>query len=134
MSIGDDKTVKLVAKCAYDGIHKTAEISLDCLLAKWVVGKLDAPVCLQIAMQKPPSLDIEHQKCLIFNAIYEAHCSAAADSLQLWRRPDMVRTGASSIPLGQLTLVPLVSMAGILTKDSLNSVSIGEFAVGDKTT
>ena len=33
VSIGDDKTVKLVAKCAYDGIHKTAEISLDCLLA-----------------------------------------------------------------------------------------------------
>ena len=46
----------------------------------------------------------------------------------------MVRTGGSSIPLGQLTLVPLVSMAGILTKDSLNSVSIGEFAVGGKST
>ena len=28
VSIGDDKTVKLVATCAYDGIHKTAEINL----------------------------------------------------------------------------------------------------------
>ena len=46
----------------------------------------------------------------------------------------MVRTGGSSIPLGQLTLVPLVSMAGILTKDSVNSLSIGEFAAGSKHT
>ena len=36
--------------------------------------------------------------------------------------------------MGQLTLVPLVSVAGILTKDSVNSVSIGEFAVGSKST
>ena len=126
-------SLKHVAKCAYNGIHKTAEINLECLLAKWVVSKLDAPVCLQIAMQNPPSLDIEHQKCMIFNAIYEAHCSAAADSLQLWRRPDMVRTGGSNIPLGQLTLVPRVSMAGIVAKGSVNSVSIGEFAVGSKS-
>ena len=46
----------------------------------------------------------------------------------------MVRTGGSSIPVGQLTLVPLVSMAGILTKESLNSVSIGEFEIGGKST
>ena len=31
-------------------------------------------------------------------------------------------------------MVPLVSMAGILTKDSVNSVSIGKFAVGSKST
>ena len=130
VSIGDDKNVKLVAKCAWDGVHKTAEISLDCLLAKWSVTKMDAPVCLEIAMQRPSSLDLEHQKCLIFNAINEAHSSAAADSLQLWRRPDMVRTGGSSIPVGQLTLVPPVSMSDILTKYSVNSVSIGNVAVG----
>ena len=51
VSIGDDKTVKRVAKCAYDGIHKTAEISLECLLAKWLVSQMAAPVCLQLAMQ-----------------------------------------------------------------------------------
>ena len=134
VSIDDDKNVKLVAKCAYDGVHKTAEISLDCLLAKWAVSNMEAPVCLKIAMQKPPSLDMEHQKCLIFNAIYEAHSSAAGDSLQLWRKPDMVRTGGASISVGALTLVPMVSMTGIVTKECVNSVSIGKFAVGDKTT
>ena len=133
VSIDDDKNVKLVTKCAYDGVHKTAQISLDCLLAKWVVTNMEAPVCLKIAMQKPPSLDMEHQKCLIFNAIYEAHSSAAGDSLQLWRKPDMVRTGGTSISVGALTLVPMVSMTGIVTKECLNSVSIGKFAVGDKT-
>ena len=73
VSIDDDKNVKLVTKCAYDGVHKTAVISLDCLLAKWALSKMEAPVCLEIAMQKPPSLDIEHHKCLILNATYEAH-------------------------------------------------------------
>ena len=134
VSIDDDKNVKLVAKCAYDGVHKTGEISLDCLLAKWAVSKMEAPVCLKIAMQKPPSLDMEHQKCLIFNAIYEAHSSAAGDSLQLWRKPDMVRTSGASISVGALTLVPMVSMTGIVTKECLGSVSIGKFAVGGKTT
>ena len=94
------------------------------LLAKWAVSKMEAPVCLKIAMQKPPSLDMEHQKCLIFNAIYEAHSSAAGDSLQLWRKPDMVRTGGASISVGALTLVPMVSMTGIFTNKCLNSVSI----------
>ena len=38
VSIDDDKNVKLVTKCSYDGVHKTAVISLDCLLAKWAVS------------------------------------------------------------------------------------------------
>ena len=41
----------------------------------------------------------------------------------------MVRTGGSSIQVGMLTLAPMVSMAGTLTKESMNNVSIGEFAV-----
>ena len=133
VSIDDDKNVKLITKFAYDGVHKTAVISLDCMLAKWHLTKMEAPVCLKIAMQKPPSLDIEHQKCVIFNAIYEAHSSAAGDSLQLWRKPDMVRTGGTSISVGALTLVPMVTMNGIVTTKCLNSVSIGKFAVGAKT-
>ena len=56
VSIGDEKTVKLVATCAFDGKHKTAEISLACSLPQWQASLLAVPVCLQIAMPKPPPL------------------------------------------------------------------------------
>ena len=102
-------------------------------MSKWMVTKMEAPVCLKFAMQKPRSIDIELQKCKISQAIYEAHSySTAAGNIQLWKRPDMLRTGPSTIPQGELILVPHACMNGIVMKESLNSVSIGSFPIGEK--
>ena len=132
VSIDADKVIKLVTVCAYDGAHKTVEISLDTLLNKWQVTKMEAPVKLTVQEYTSNATDIEHKKAQIFSAICDTHSSAAANTLEFWRRPDMVRTGAKAIAAGQLTLVPRLSLANISAKNNANALSLGTYKIGGK--
>ena len=81
---------------------------------------------------KPSTLATDRKKAQIFLAISEASCSAAAGSLEYWRRPDMVRTGAKALPTGSLTLVPSVTLSNITFK-AVTGLSLGKHKIDDKT-
>ena len=48
VSISDEKKIGLIAKCAFDGNHRTAEVTLVSLLNGWRVTKMEAPVNMHI--------------------------------------------------------------------------------------
>ena len=91
---------------------------------------MESPVNLQRNDCKPTALMVERQKCVILNVLYGMGNSAAADGLQFWRRPDMVRSGDKAIGANQLTLVPFASLANITTKSG-SGISLGMSTCGD---
>ena len=127
-----DTKIKIVSICAYDGVHVHAEITLEGLLANWQVSTMESPVKLAANETKSSTLATDRKKAQIFLAITEASCSAAAGSLEYWRRPDMVRTGAKAIPTGSLTLVPSITLSNITFK-SATGLSLGKHRIDDKT-
>ena len=62
------------------------------------------------------SSDVDMVRANLFIALMGLngeHQSEAANSLQIWRKPDMVRTGATAIPKGGLVLVPMTTLNNI---------------------
>ena len=134
LNIDGDK-VKLVGKCAFDGNHQTIEITLGSLLSKWSVTKLEAPVNLKVCDQYPDFLAMERQKCIIYGVISDMKMSGPAGSLELWRLPDMVRTGPKAICKDHFLLVPIIALANITAKNIAGSglaFPIGKYDVNDR--
>ena len=83
VSISDEKKVALIAKCAFDGNHRTVELTLESLSNGWCVIKMEASVNIHVHEAKANTVAIERRKSAIFSAIFDATNSRVVASLAL---------------------------------------------------
>ena len=83
VSISNEMKIALIAKCAFDGDHRTTEVTLESLLNGWCVTKMEAPINMHIHEAKANTVAIERRKRAIFSAIFDTTNSRAAANLAL---------------------------------------------------
>ena len=130
-SIEADVFLKQLSSYTGDIVERT--VPLEVLIKDWAVSKMEPPVELPSGQNRPHSVGVDAMKCRIFNAIVDADSMAkAATSISFWRKPDMVRAGSKTIPIGALTLAPVLSLNNITTKSNPTALHLGKHTVADK--
>ena len=125
------KEVKVKQACSYTGSPIEATITLAELLDKWQRSKASLPEKLD-AVQTRDGLSIDMLRVKIFESICAADSmSQAAQSLEFWKTPFQVRTGATAIKIGALTLAPMVPLMQLTTKCTTTAFKLGCFKPED---
>ena len=84
---------------------------------------------METRQQRAPTIEVELVKVQIFKAISDVlTTSAAVQSLEVWRRPDEIRT-TTKLKEGALTLVPIVNLLSVTTTSTPSGIEIGKFKV-----
>ena len=84
------------------------------------------------AVQTRDGLSIDMLRVKIFESICAADSmSQAAQSLEFWKTPFRVRTGATAIKIGALTLAPMAPLMHLTTKCTTTAFKLGSFEPED---
>lgn len=123
----------LTQVCSYTDHKQVVSVPGEVLLSSWTPFKGDAPVQLAKNNERLLSqVSIEEHKAKCWLALLNAdrkHAnSVAANSLQIFRKPDVVIV-SKSVSAGALTLVPFAPMASFTTNQPTNGVPFGSFEV-----
>ena len=116
VEINDDGEVKLRQALAYSPptAMVVGTVQVSDLLLRWTHTSIQIPENFGSAVGGSSDVDMVRANLFIaLMGLNGEHQSEAANSLQIWRKPDMVRTGATAIPKGGLVLVPMTTLNNI---------------------
>ena len=119
-----------------DSVEEHGQIHFtELFTAKWGVMRMQVPVKMSVPCPLvSASIQRDAKAAEIWIQIQKVAADHAADNgyeqtLEFWRRPDMIRSGSKGIPKGKLVLFPLTGLQGVQTAGHSSSFSLGKHEI-----
>ena len=127
----DEITFKAIH--SYSGNYFEGKCTLRELISDFTTSKAEAPQKMDWGQTRPGLLLMEKAKCELVLALQRAdNMNAAQKTLEFWRKPDQIRTGATPIRAAALLLAPVTTFVSLSDRASATSLSLGVHDVGGK--